>query len=35
MLRSKIVHLKKIYKFGLDRFFDKMHGFSSNREKCY
>ena len=35
MLRSKIVHLKKIYNFGFDHFFKKTHGFWFNREKCY
>ena len=35
MLRRKIVHLKKIYNFDFNHFFDKTHGFCFNREKCY
>ena len=34
MLRTKIVHLKKIYNFDFDHFFDKTHGFCFKREKC-
>ena len=32
MLRSKIVHLKKIYKFGFDHFFRKTYGFYFNQK---
>ena len=35
ILRSKIVHLKKIYNFDFGPFFDKTHRFCFNREKCY
>ena len=35
MLKSKIVHLKEIYNFDFDHFFDKTHGFCFNREECY
>ena len=32
ILQSKIVNLKKIYKFGFDYFFGKTHGFYFNQK---